>query len=106
MKKLANLFVRGILLAASGAAPTPAIAEPATGQDFPGQTCICKECNMWHQDVVGKCRVVCKDKVVYAKRDEPYNYCKARKWNTTDPDRSNPGETPLQRPEPKDPYQP
>jgi hypothetical protein len=49
----------------------------ARGQDFPDQKCACKGCGHGGGDVTGKCGSVSKDKTVYSKGSEPYDYCKA-----------------------------
>jgi hypothetical protein len=49
----------------------------ARGQDFPGTTCTCKGCASGGGDLTGQCSSVCKDKTVYSKGSEPYDYCKA-----------------------------
>lgn len=49
----------------------------AMGQDFPGTTCTCKGCASGGGDLTGQCASVCKDKTVYSKGSEPYDYCKA-----------------------------
>jgi hypothetical protein len=49
----------------------------AMGQDFPGTTCTCKGCASGGGDLTGQCNSVCKDKTVYSKGSEPYDYCKA-----------------------------
>ena len=49
----------------------------ARGQDFPGTTCTCKGCASGGGDLTGQCASVCKDKTVYSKGSEPYDYCKA-----------------------------
>jgi hypothetical protein len=49
------------------------------GQSFPGTKCTCQKCGSGGGDVVGQCASVCKDKEVYAKGSEPYDYCKAAK---------------------------
>ena len=48
-----------------------------TGQDFPGTTCTCQKCDSNGGDLTGQCSSVCKDKTVYSKGSEPYDYCKA-----------------------------
>jgi hypothetical protein len=47
------------------------------GQDFPNQKCTCKKCGTNGGDVTGQCASVCKDKTVYDKGSESYDYCKA-----------------------------
>lgn len=58
----------------------PALAEQK-GQDFPDTKCTCKSCGSNPKgekvDVTGQCATVCKDKTVYSKGSEPYDYCKA-----------------------------
>ena len=54
-----------------------AIYAAAQGQDFPGIKCTCKGCGSKGGDVTGQCSSVCKDKTVFAKGSEPYDYCKA-----------------------------
>jgi hypothetical protein len=54
-----------------------AIYAAAQGQDFPGTTCTCKGCASNGGDLTGQCSSVCKDKTVYSKGSEPYDYCKA-----------------------------
>jgi len=49
----------------------------AMGQDFPGTKCTCKGCASGGGDLNGQCSSVCKDKTVYSKGSEPYDYCKA-----------------------------
>ena len=49
----------------------------APGQDFPNQKCTCKGCGSGGGDVTGQCATVCKDKDVFSKGSEPYDYCKA-----------------------------
>jgi hypothetical protein len=49
----------------------------AMGQDFPGTTCTCKGCASGGGDLTGQRSSVCKDKTVYSKGSEPYDYCKA-----------------------------
>jgi hypothetical protein len=56
-----------------------AIYAAAPGQDFPNQKCTCKGCGPGGGDVTGQCASVCKDKEVYSKGSEPYDYCKAAK---------------------------
>lgn len=56
-----------------------AIYLAAKGQDFPGQKCTCKGCAPGGGDVTGQCSIVCKDKDVFSKGSEPYDYCKAKK---------------------------
>ena len=69
-----------LLLGAALLAPGPAQAEQK-GQDFPGSKCTCKGCGSNPKgekvDVTGQCATVCKDKTVYSKGSEPYDYCKA-----------------------------
>lgn len=50
----------------------------AMGQDFPDQKCTCKGCGTGGGDVTGQCGSVCKDKTVYDKGSESYDYCKAK----------------------------
>jgi hypothetical protein len=52
------------------------LAEAGTGQDFPNTKCTCKGCDDNGGDLTGQCDTVCKDKTVYAKGSEPYDYCK------------------------------
>ena len=47
------------------------------GQDFPNHKCTCKKCGEKGADVTGQCASVCKDKTVYDKGSESYDYCKA-----------------------------
>jgi hypothetical protein len=47
------------------------------GQNFPNQTCSCHGCAAGGGDIIGQCATVCKDKTVYSKGSEPYDYCKA-----------------------------
>lgn len=51
----------------------PALA--GQGQDFPDTKCTCKECAANNTDLTGQCSEVCKDKTVYAKGSETYDYC-------------------------------
>jgi hypothetical protein len=46
------------------------------GQDFPDHKCTCQGCGAGGGDVNGQCATVCKDKTVYDKGSEPYDYCK------------------------------
>ena len=54
-----------------------AIYAAAPGQDFPNHKCNCKGCGANGGDVTGQCASVCKDKTVYNKGSESYDYCKA-----------------------------
>jgi hypothetical protein len=45
------------------------------GQDFPNTKCTCKECASNNGDLIGQCNEVCKDKTVYSKGSESYDYC-------------------------------
>jgi hypothetical protein len=54
-----------------------AIYSALDGQDFPNHTCTCQGCAEGGGDVTGQCASVCKDKTVYSKGSEPYDYCKA-----------------------------
>lgn len=54
-----------------------AIYAAARGQDFPNHTCTCQGCAEGGGDLTGQCASVCKDKTVYDKGSEPYDYCKA-----------------------------
>lgn len=54
-----------------------AIYAAAPGQDFPNHKCTCKGCGAKGGDVTGQCASVCKDKTVYDKGSESYDYCKA-----------------------------
>ncbi len=54
-----------------------AISPAAKGQDFPDHKCTCKGCGGKGGDVTGQCANVCKDKDVFSKGSEPYDYCKA-----------------------------
>lgn len=47
-----------------------------TGKDFPDTKCTCQECDPKGGDLIGQCTSVCKDKTVFAKGSEPYDYCK------------------------------
>lgn len=62
------------------------------GQDFPGTKCTCKGCETTptggKKDVTGQCEKVCKDKTVYSKGSEPYDYCKAARVKRPIGDRS------------------
>ena len=62
-----------------------AISPAAKGQDFPDQKCTCKGCASGGGDVTGQCSNVCKDKTVYSKGSEPYDYCKATDTGLTRP---------------------
>lgn len=77
MKTLSSLV---LALGIGVLAATPAPAEQK-GQDFPGTKCTCKSCGTNPKgekvDVTGQCATVCKDKTVYSKGSEPYDYCKA-----------------------------
>ena len=53
-----------------------AIVSAADGQDFPDHKCTCKGCGSGGGDVTGQCATVCKDKTVYDKGSESYDYCK------------------------------
>ena len=53
-----------------------AIYLAAMGQDFPDHKCTCKGCGEKGGDVTGQCATVCKDKTVYDKGSESYDYCK------------------------------
>jgi hypothetical protein len=53
-----------------------AIYAAAQGQDFPNHKCTCKGCGAKGVDVTGQCTTVCKDKTVYDKGSESYDYCK------------------------------
>lgn len=55
-----------------------AIYLAAPGQDFPNHKCTCKGCGAKGEDVTGQCASVCKDKEVFAKGSEPYDFCKAK----------------------------
>jgi hypothetical protein len=57
-----------------GFSPIP--AEAGNGQDFPNTKCTCQGCDSNGGDLTGQCDTVCKDKTVYAKGSEPYDYCK------------------------------
>lgn len=48
----------------------------APGQQFPNQKCTCKKCGPNGGDVTGQCAKVCKDKEVFTKGSEPYDFCK------------------------------
>ena len=54
----------------------PLSASAGTGKDFPNTKCTCQKCEPNGGDTIGQCDVVCKDKTVYSKRSEPYDYCK------------------------------
>jgi hypothetical protein len=54
----------------------PLTASAGTGQDFPGVKCTCVDCNGKDSDIVGQCDSVCKDKTVFAKGSETYDYCR------------------------------
>jgi len=47
------------------------------GQSFPDHKCTCKGCGDKRGDVTGQCASVCKDKEVFDKGSESYDYCKA-----------------------------
>jgi hypothetical protein len=71
---LASITIAACLM---GQLATPVFAVQATGGDFPGTKCTCKGCGTGGGDVTGQCSNVCKDKTVYSKGSEPYDYCKA-----------------------------
>lgn len=77
MKNIANIVACAAFAAGlSAIAPAPAWSHP--GQDFPNTKCTCKGCGPNGGDVTGQCATVCKDKEVYGKGSEPYDYCKAK----------------------------
>ena len=49
----------------------------ARGQDIPNAICTCKKCGRNGADMTGNCRIVCKDKPIFPKGSEPYDYCTA-----------------------------
>lgn len=63
------------------------------GQDFPDTKCTCKACETTptggKKDVTGQCDKVCKDKTVYSKGSEPYDYCKAARFKRPIGDRAD-----------------
>ena len=76
MQSLTHFFAYAVLTASLVALPA-ATAHAARGQDFPNTTCTCQKCGSNGGDVNGQCGSVCKDKTVYSKGSEPYDYCKA-----------------------------
>jgi hypothetical protein len=54
----------------------PLTASAGNGQDFPDWKCTCVDCNGKDSDIVGQCASVCKDKTVFAKGSETYDYCR------------------------------
>jgi hypothetical protein len=77
MKSVARFFAYIVITASLVGLPAAATAAQAKGQDFPGTKCTCKGCGNGGGDVTGQCASVCKDKTVYSKGSEPYDYCKA-----------------------------
>jgi hypothetical protein len=78
MQTVARFFATAAVAASlAGLSGAAAFAAQNKGQDFPGQKCTCQGCAKGGGDVNGQCSSVCKDKTVYSKGSEPYDYCKA-----------------------------
>lgn len=71
VRRLAQIAI----IAAVTGLSTPTVMA-GTGKDFPDTKCTCQECDPKGGDLIGQCNSVCKDKTVYAKGSEPYDYCK------------------------------
>ena len=81
MTSTTALFIKAGMIACLAFCSSQAYAEQK-GQDFPGTKCTCKGCGKnpttgAATDVTGQCATVCKDKTVYSKGSESYDYCKA-----------------------------
>jgi hypothetical protein len=77
MKSFFAFLGLSLLMIALAQMPAPSAAKDAQGQDLPDHTCTCQKCASGGGDVNGQCNTVCKDKTVYQKGSEPYDYCKA-----------------------------
>jgi hypothetical protein len=73
MKTLRHFLTCAALIASLELSSLTTLA--GQGQDFPNTKCTCKECTSDNGDLIGQCNEVCKDKTVYAKGSEPYDYC-------------------------------
>jgi len=80
MNSTTPVFIKAAMIACLAFCSSHAHAEQK-GQDFPGSKCTCKGCGKSPTgattDVTGQCATVCKDKTVYSKGSESYDYCKA-----------------------------
>ncbi|WP_162349019.1 hypothetical protein [Pseudoxanthomonas gei] len=81
MKSTPPLVIKAAMIACLSLCWSHAYAEQK-GQDFPSTKCTCKGCGKnpttgAATDVTGQCATVCKDKTVYSKGSESYDYCKA-----------------------------
>lgn len=75
MKILGRSLAQIAIIAVVTCLSTPVVFA-GTGKDFPDTKCTCQECASNGGDLIGQCDSVCKDKTVYAKGSEPYDYCK------------------------------
>jgi hypothetical protein len=75
MRDLGRSLAQIAMIAAVIGLSTPAVMA-GTGKDFPDTKCTCQECAPNGGDLVGQCDSVCKDKTVFAKGSETYDYCK------------------------------
>jgi hypothetical protein len=73
MRTVRRFLTSAAIAAVLGLSSLSALA--GQGQDFPDTKCTCKECASNKGDLIGQCNEVCKDKTVYAKGSEPYDYC-------------------------------